>query len=171
VPYVTELGCRFLIPHMSGYGGNFVVLLPNGISAFRFADGNTGDIETMILAGEAIRPFCTSAPAVAPPQAPSAPLGAAELRAELPGNTFGAGLTRVFIAPDGRQYVMTGTAVDVGRWRITPEGLYCRVWNVSDGGRERCYRVHRDGETFSFNVHDRWTVLRWTRTPGRAAGF
>ena len=171
VPYVTELGCRFLIPHMSGYGGNFVVLLPNGISAFRFADGNTGDIETMILAGEAIRPFCTSAPAVAPPQAPAAPLGAAELRAELPGNTFGAGLTRVFIAPDGRQYVMSGTAVDVGRWRITPEGLYCRVWNVSDGGRERCYRVSRDGETFSFNVHDRWTVLRWTRTPGRAAGF
>jgi Beta-lactamase len=171
VPYVTELGCRFLIPHMSGYGGNFVVLLPNGISTFRFADGNTGDIETMILAGEAIRPFCTSAPAAAPPQAPAAPLGAAELRAELPGNTFGAGLTRVFIAPDGRQYVMSGTAVDVGRWRITPEGLYCRAWNVADGGRERCYRVYRDVEKFSFNVHDRWTVLRWTRTPGRAAGF
>ena len=59
----------------------------------------------------------------------------------------------------------------MGRWRITPEGFYCRVWNVSDGGRERCYRVYRDGETFSFHVHDRWTVLRWTRTLGRAAGF
>jgi hypothetical protein len=172
VPYVTELGCRFLIPHMAGYGGNLVVLLPNGISAFRFSDGNTYDIETMILAGEAIRPFCTAAPAAqAAPQTPAAPLSAAELRAELPGNTFGAGLVRVFIAPDGRQYVAAGTGVDVGRWRITPEGFYCRVWNVADGGRERCYRVYRDGETFTFNVHDRWTVLRWTRTRGRAAGF
>jgi hypothetical protein len=171
VPYVTDLGCRFLIPHMAGYGGNLVVLLPNGVSAFRIADGNTYDIETMILAGEAIRPFCTSAPAPAAPQAPAAPLSAAELRAELPGNTFGVGLVRVFIAPDGRQYSAVGTGVDVGRWRITPEGLYCRSWNVSDGGRERCYRVYRDGETFSFHVHDRWTVLRWTRTRGRAAGF
>jgi hypothetical protein len=170
-PYVTDLGCRFLIPHMAGYGGNFVVLLPNGVSAFRFADGNTYDIETMILAGEAVRPFCTSAPAPAAPQTPGAPLSAAELRAELPGNSFGVGLVRVFIAPDGRQYVAVGTGVDVGRWRITPEGFYCRVWNVLDGSRERCYRVYRDGETFSFHVHDRWTVLRWTRTPGRAAGF
>jgi hypothetical protein len=171
VPYVTELGCRFLIPYMAGYGGNFVVLLPNGISAFRFADGNTYDIETMILAGEAIRPFCTSAPAQAAPQTPATPLNASELRAELPGNTFGVGPVKVFIAPDGRQYAAVGTGVDAGRWRITPEGLYCRAWNVSDGARERCYRVSRDGETFSFNVHDRWTVLRWRRTPGRAAGF
>jgi hypothetical protein len=172
VPYVTDLGCRFLIPYMSGYGGNFIVLLPNAISAFRFADGNTGDIETMILAGEAIRPFCAVAPANPAPQAaPASPLSVAEFRAELPGNMFGVGLVRVFIAPDGRQYSAVGTGVDVGRWRITPEGLYCRAWNVSDGGRERCYRVYRDGETFSFHVHDRWTVLRWRRTPGRAAGF
>ena len=146
VPYVTDLGCRFLIPHMAGYGGNFVVLLPNGV-------------------------FCTSAPAPAAPQTPGAPLSAAEFRAELPGNTFGVGLVKVFITPDGRQYSAVGTGVDVGRWRITPEGLYCRAWNVLEGGRERCYRVYRDGETFSFHVHDRWTVLRWTRTPGRAAGF
>ena len=170
VPYVTELGCRFHIPFMAGYGGNFVVLLPNGTSAFRFADGNTFDIETMILAGEAVRPFCASAPAGAPsPPSAAAPLSAAELRAELPGNTFGVGGQRVFIAPDGRQYVAVGTSVDVGRWRIVPEGLYCRVWNVFDGGRERCYRVYRDGETFSFHVNDRWTVLRWTRTRGRGA--
>jgi len=170
IPYVTDLGCRFLIPHMAGYGGNLVVLLPSGVSAFRFSDGNTYDIETMILAGEAIRPFCATAPSPATGLGPAA-LSAADLRAELPGNTFGAGLVRVFIAPDGRQYSAVGTRGDVGRWRITPEGLYCRAWNVADGGRERCYRVYRDGETFSFHVHDRWTVLRWTRTPGRAAGF
>jgi hypothetical protein len=40
---------------MWGYGGNFVVLLPSSVSAFRFADGNTHDPETMILAGAAIK--------------------------------------------------------------------------------------------------------------------
>jgi hypothetical protein len=35
VPYRTANGCVFQIPYMSGYGGNVVVLLPNGLSAFR----------------------------------------------------------------------------------------------------------------------------------------
>jgi hypothetical protein len=170
LPYRTALGCSVHVPYMWGYGGNFVVLLPNGVSAFRFADGNTHDPETMILAGELIRPLCTSAPAAAPPhKSQNAPLSATELSAELPGNTFGSGGLRVFIAPDGRQYIAVGTRVDLGRWRITPTGLYCRTWNVTDGGRERCYHVYRDGETFDFNVNDRWTVLHWTRTRGRVA--
>jgi CubicO group peptidase (beta-lactamase class C family) len=168
LPYRTALGCNFHVPYMWGYGGNFVVLLPNFVSAFRFADGSIHDPETMILAGEAIRPFCTSAPSDELPKAvQNPPLTVTELRAELPGNTFGSGGVRVFIAPDGRQYVAVGTRVDVGRWRITPAGIYCRTWNVIDGGRERCYHVYRDGENFDFHVNDRWTVLRWTRTPGR----
>jgi hypothetical protein len=157
---------------MLGYGGNLVVLLPNGVSAFRFTDGGTLDPETMILAGDALRPLCTSLPAAAPPMAvPSAPLSAAELHAQLPGNTFGAGGLRVFIAPGGVQYLAAGPRVDVGRWWITPEGLYCRVWTVTDDGRERCHQVSREGETFTFHVHDRWTVFRWTRTSGRPADF
>jgi hypothetical protein len=56
VPYRTATGCLFQIPYMSGWGGNVVVLLPNGISAFRFADGNHYDVDTMVLAGEALRP-------------------------------------------------------------------------------------------------------------------
>jgi hypothetical protein len=40
---------------------------------------------------------------------------------------------------------------------------------VTDGGRERCYHVYRDAESFDFHVNDRWTVLRWTRTRGHAA--
>jgi hypothetical protein len=156
LPYRTALGCSVHVPYMWGYGGNFVVLLPNGISAFRFADGNIHDPETMILAGEVIRPLCASAPTAAPPdKLPNAPLSVTELGAELPGNTFGSGGVRVFIGPDGRQYVAVGTRVDVGRWRITPAGLYCRTWNVTDGGRERCYHVYRDGETFDFLVNDR----------------
>jgi CubicO group peptidase (beta-lactamase class C family) len=170
LPYRTALGCSVHVPYMLGYGGNIVVLLPNGVSAFRFADGHIYDPETMILAGEAIRPLCASASAAASPdKSQNVPLSATELRAELPCNTFGTGGLRVFIAPDGRQYLAVGTRVDVGRWRITAEGLYCRTWNVADGGRERCHRVYRDGESFDFHVNDRWTVLRWARTRGRPA--
>jgi len=170
LPYRTALGCSVHVPYMLGYGGNIVVLLPNGVSAFRFADGHTYDPETMILAGEAIRPLCASTPAAAlPDKSQNAPLSSTELRAELPGNTFGTGNVRVFIAPDGRQYVDFGTRVDVGRWHITPAGLYCRTWNATDGRRERCYHVYRDGESFAFHVNDRWTVLLWARTRGRPA--
>ena len=169
-PYRTAAGCALHVPFMWGYGGNFVVLLPNGVSAFRFADGHVHDLETMILAGEAIRPFCATPPAPAATLTP-APLTAAELHAELPGHTFGTGPLRVFIAPDGRQYLVSGATIDVGRWRVTPEGLYCRTWHAADDGRERCHHVLRDGETFTFQVHDRWTVFRWTRTRGRAPGL
>jgi hypothetical protein len=37
------------------------LLLPNGISAFRFADGNHYDPELLILGAEAIRLFATKA--------------------------------------------------------------------------------------------------------------
>lgn len=170
LPYRAAQGCSFDIPYMLGYGGNVVALLPNGVSAFRFADGHAYDPETMMLAGEAIRPFCESSPTAASPRKlQGEPLSATELRMELPGHTFGTGSLRVFIAQDGRQYLTSGTRVDVGRWRITSAGLYCRKWNVADSGRERCHHVYRDGETFEFRVDDRWTVLRWQRTRGRAA--
>ena len=45
------------IPYMAGLWGNLVVLLPNGISAFRCADGDNYDVEPMVLVGEALRPF------------------------------------------------------------------------------------------------------------------
>jgi hypothetical protein len=169
LPYRTALGCSFEVAYMWGYGGNFVVLLPNGVSAFRFADAQIHDPETMILAGEAIRPFCTSAPAGSPPGLQNQPLSVEALKSELLGNTFGSRNLRVFIAPDGRQYLTVDARVDVGHWRLAPDGLYCRTWNVTDGGRERCFRVYRDGEAFTFQASDRWTVLRWTRTRGRPA--
>ena len=44
-----------------------------------------------------------------PDKSQNAPLSATELRAELPGNTFGTGGVRMFIAPDGRLYLAAGT--------------------------------------------------------------
>jgi hypothetical protein len=70
VPYRTATGCVFQIPYMMGYGGNLVVLLPNGITAFRFADGSYYDVDTMVLAGEALRPFpCPVGSTETPPPA------------------------------------------------------------------------------------------------------
>lgn len=57
VPHRTRGGCSFQIPYMAGLGGNLVVLLPNGITAFRFSDGHSCDMDPMVLAAEAIRPF------------------------------------------------------------------------------------------------------------------
>jgi CubicO group peptidase (beta-lactamase class C family) len=57
VPHRTADGCSFQIPFMAGWGGNLVVLLPNGITAFRLTDGHSHDMEAVVLVGEAIRPF------------------------------------------------------------------------------------------------------------------
>lgn len=171
-PYRTATGCSLQIPYMLGLGGNFVVLLPNGVAAFRFADGNNYDLESMVLAGEAIRPLCASPPAAtAPSPARPAPLTASELAAALSGNTFYGPGVHVYIDPGGVLYAAAGESVDVGRWEITPDGLYCSAWNVGDGGRRRCASVHRQGETFEFLVHDGWSVTPFKRTPGNAERY
>jgi hypothetical protein len=101
VPYRTATGCVFQIPHMGGLGGNLVVLLPNGVSAFRFADGHHYDVDTLVLAGEAIRPFpCPPGSGGALPPARQA-LSASDLRAELTGHTFYADDWHLFLAADG----------------------------------------------------------------------
>jgi len=66
----------------------------------------------------------------------------------------------------GRLYGAPGDDIDVGWWRITPDGSYCRAWNVFDGRRERCFVVNRDGETFDLQVRDRWGTVSLHRTAG-----
>jgi Beta-lactamase len=162
IPYRTSTGCFFQIPYMAGYGGNLVALLPNGVSAFRFADAMSYDVEGMILAGETIRPFCTPAAAAMAP--PRAPLTASELQAEVVGRTFDSDFWRLAIDRSGVLFVDSKDDTDVGRWHITDGGQYCRTWNVWDRGRPRCYRVYRDGETFELHAIDRWNVTKLRRT-------
>jgi hypothetical protein len=161
VPYQAVGGCLHHVPYMAGYGGNLVALLPNGITAFRFADGMDFDLESMILAGEALRPLCpagAATPAVSP-----APLGAAETRAVLVGRTFMSGAFRLRVADDGVVYGASPDGVDVGTWSIRPDGAYCRTWHMGDGGRTRCYDVRglADG-ALELSLPDRWSrfVLR-----------
>jgi CubicO group peptidase (beta-lactamase class C family) len=62
-PFVAQNGCRVRIPAMSGGGGTYLIIMPNGITAFRFADGRYNDPGTWDSSGlrkvaDYIRPFC-----------------------------------------------------------------------------------------------------------------
>jgi hypothetical protein len=50
--------CTEQLPYMDGYGGNFVLLLPNGVTAFRFADAGNYDVEALSDVAALIRPWC-----------------------------------------------------------------------------------------------------------------
>jgi hypothetical protein len=195
VPYRTATGCVFQIPYMLGYGGNFVVLLPNGVSAFRFADGGNFDLESMVLAGEAIRPFPCPAGSAATASPARPPLTADDLRAEVSGHTFYrepvtifpspfGGRVAMFAATDGTLYGTFApqpdgvTEHDVGRWHITPEGQLCRTWHTWDHRRERCYTLHPSragldpgGHTFDWAATDRWGAAPHRRAPGNPEGY
>jgi hypothetical protein len=188
VPYRTATGCFFQIPYMLGAGGNLVVLLPNGLSAFRFADGHDYNVDTMVLAGEALRPFPCPAGSPEHPLPVRTPLTASALRAEMPGHTFygspvtifpaySGGRRTIFVSADGRLYgTFTGEAAtrpedDIGRWRITPEGQWCRTWHVWEHRRERCYTVYREDERFELATHDCFDTEVYTRMPGNPEGY
>lgn len=62
-PFRAHNGCLLRIPAMSGHGGNYVIIMPNGITAFRFADGRynspgTWDSSGLRKVADYIRPFC-----------------------------------------------------------------------------------------------------------------
>ncbi len=57
VPYIHN-DCRLQIPQMAGYRGIEVVLLPNGVSVFRFADANITSVGKLIQAGFAVSDWC-----------------------------------------------------------------------------------------------------------------
>ena len=63
--HASRAGCQAAIPAMSGVGGNYVLLMPNGLTAIRFAggpddddNGNTYDTSHMRQVADAIRPLC-----------------------------------------------------------------------------------------------------------------
>jgi len=62
-PYRAKNGCLLRIPAMSGHGGSYLIIMPNGITAFRFADGRenspgTYDSSGLKKVADYIRPFC-----------------------------------------------------------------------------------------------------------------
>ena len=59
LPY-KQNDCFAQVPFMSGYGGNSIVLLPNGISVFSLADNLYNDVDNLINAGLTIRDLCVN---------------------------------------------------------------------------------------------------------------
>jgi Beta-lactamase len=189
VPYRTATGCVFQIPHMLGAGGNIVMLLPNGLSSFRVTDGGEdSDVDTMVLAGEAIRPFPCPAESKKTPPAARQPLTASELRTELAGHTLYSDPTQMFAALGGGHLTRFAAADgvlygiwklepdldirhDVGRWHITSDGHFCSQWHVWDSQRERCSAVYREGETFALELKDRFAKEVYRRVPGNPEGY
>jgi hypothetical protein len=58
VPWSDGAGCTTRVPSMQGYGGQLVVLLPNGVTAFRYAHANKYDTTPMIRAAASLGPMC-----------------------------------------------------------------------------------------------------------------
>lgn len=50
--------CAVRVPFMWGFGGNFVVIMPNGVAAFRYADAHVDDPAALALTAHRIRPAC-----------------------------------------------------------------------------------------------------------------
>ena len=161
VPYRTTTGCFMHIPFMSGYGGNLVALLPNGVSAFRFADAMILEIEPLILAGEAIRPLCDPATATSP--AVRTPMTASEIRKEVLGATLAAEAWRMTVDATGLAFFESKSDLDVGRFHVADDGTTCVRWNVLERARSRCFRLYRDGDRFELHAVDRFTLIKLER--------
>ena len=63
-PHIRWFSCDVRIPTMSGFGGNYVSIMPNRTIGVRFADGHDDDPHTWNSYGirnisDRVRPFCT----------------------------------------------------------------------------------------------------------------
>ena len=76
-----------------------------------------------------------------------------------------------FVAADGAQYATLTGKTEIGRWRITPEGEYCRTWFVWDNRWERCFTADREGETFTCYPKDGLGKQVFRRVPGNPEGY
>jgi CubicO group peptidase (beta-lactamase class C family) len=57
MPYRSVAGDLYQIPYMSGFGGNRVILNPNGIITFQFADAHVYGFESMVKVADGMIPF------------------------------------------------------------------------------------------------------------------
>jgi len=81
------------------------------------------------------------------------------------GRAYTVGPSRITYTPDGHVYSRRPEGVDVGTWRITADGRFCRTWHVSDGGRERCYVVRPTADGWQLDNPERFTRVLLKRAP------
>ena len=56
-PCTSTSGAEYIIPYMSGFGGNRVVFNSNGVIAFRFTDATNYELGPLVKVAEVIGPF------------------------------------------------------------------------------------------------------------------
>lgn len=171
-PYIARGGCALQLPYMAGYGGNIVLLLPNGVTAIRFTDSFNGEQAQMIHAASALRPLCPAAP-----RSPAAamkhgePLTAEDLRQRLVGNTLRAKDWRLYLRPDGTASGGSGQRDVLGTWRIADGGTLCTRYAVMRGGIENCYDVIEQKHGLVLRAVDRFWTAEVSVAPGNPDGY
>jgi len=171
-PYVGDGGCSMQIPYMAGYGGNLVVLLPNGVTAIRFSDGYNSELLPMIRAGEAVRPLCPGA--AKPPAAGENRLrrvSTTELNRRLPGNTLRARYWHLHLAPDGTAVGANTKTPVLGTWRIDDAGHVCTRYAHMRGGSENCYELIERDDALQLHAIDRLWMNKVTVEQGNPEGY
>ncbi len=148
--------CARQLPYMAGFGGNLVLLLPNGVSAIRFADGDNGELMQMIWVGAAVRPLC---PDMGSSTTSAGRLSADAVGARLAGNTIRSNTWHLYLASGGIGYGQVGKAAIMGDWRVDGQGRFCTRYVHQRGGLENCYDVVPRGDVLDLQAVDRlWTV-------------
>ncbi len=174
-PYVSGEGCRFMIPRMSGYGGNLVALLPNDITVIRFADGWNYEIESMVRAADALAKLCPDwATRETVDNSNGPPLTATEIDAAFKGNTLYAEADgwHIYAAENGRVFGGDDRGrLWHGRWRTDERDRACTLYPTWRDGVETCYAVSRIPEGYELTDEERWSRVRVTVKPGNAERY
>jgi hypothetical protein len=71
-----------------------------------------------------------------------------------------------YVAPDGTQKIKMANFTDSGTYRITSDGVWCRTWKISTGGKEDCVTVYKDGDTYYSVTPDGGIRATYTVQPG-----
>ena len=75
----------------------------------------------------------------------------------------------MFAAADGVIYQSSKNASDLGKWRIAPEGQFCRAW--WERPQERCYVVYQEGEVVGVVPHGSMGKGIGQTRPGQSGGL
>lgn len=151
VAFPATRDCSFQVPYMAGYGGSIVALLPNGVTALRFADEEIYELSPLLRAAWAARPECPFK---------GTRLSGLETRQTFVGNTLYSNDLNIYLDPDGSVFSTAKDEHRIGRWRIDSDGHLCTRYPNWRGGIENCYSAYRYGEEYVIRPRDRLTETR-----------
>jgi len=162
VAFPAAHNCTFQVPYMAGYGGSIVALLPNGVTALRFADEEIYELLPLLRAAWEARPECPSG---------GERLSATDVRQAFVGNTFYSNDMNIYLAPNGNLMSAAKDEHRIGRWHIDNDGNFCTRYPNWRGGIENCYSVFRVGQEYIIRPDDRLTETRLKPVKGNSEKY